>query len=63
VDLQRRSGRAWACFGLCSVGAPHIRAADLPLCGISVTVKDNFDVAGLPTTAACSAGRTDRPTD
>jgi len=23
----------------------------------------HIDVAGLPTTAACSAGRTDRPTD
>ncbi len=44
------AGRAAALTALSAAGRQH-----LPLYGIPFAVKDNIDVAGLPTTAACPA--------
>jgi allophanate hydrolase len=38
-----------------AVDAAAESGADLPLAGLAVAVKNNIDVAGLPTTAACPA--------
>ena len=35
--------------------ALSVDRSDTPLCGVPVVVKDNIDVVGLPTTAACPA--------
>ena len=36
-----------------TIDAAVARGADLPLAGLLLAVKNNVDVAGIPTTAAC----------
>src|SRR3981081_3968967 len=39
--------------GAAAIDAKVAAGEKLPLCGTVIAVKDNIDVAGLPTTAAC----------
>ncbi len=49
AQLQALAGRAAACTSASQ------RRALLPLLGVPFVVKDNIDIAGVPTTAACPA--------
>ncbi len=49
AQLQALAGRAAAC------ASESQRRALLPLLGVPFVVKDNIDIAGVPTTAACPA--------
>ncbi len=47
--MEREHESAW----ICRAQVPGRAGADGPLAGLRLAVKDNIDVAGLPTTAAC----------
>ncbi|KPL54753.1 allophanate hydrolase [Prosthecomicrobium hirschii] len=51
--LARPTGEALAARAAALAAIPAAARAGLPLFGIPFVVKDNIDVAGLPTTAAC----------
>ena len=52
IHLRPREDALRACA---EIGARRSAGATLPLYGIPFGVKDNIDVAGMPTTAACPA--------
>ena len=50
-----RVGRAELAAAFAEVDGRRAAGVDLPLAGLTFAVKDNIDVAGVPTTAGCPA--------